>query len=130
MKKFAVFFLILFIFSFCGPKYKKVEKIIEDEVEVVLNHLEPYKIKGESGNLLLENEFSIDTENEDMLKIGLTDIETFDVDQDGNIFVIRWRTTENYLFKFDSKGNFIKSFMRFGQGPGEIEWGGTVLLNP
>ena len=130
MKKLIIIAIVLLFSSFCAQKGEKVEKIMEDGVEVVLNHLEPYKIKGESGKLLLENEFSIDTENEDMLKIGLNDIETFDVDQDGNIFVIRWRTTENYLFKFDSKGNFIKSFMRFGQGPGEIEWGGTVLLNP
>jgi len=130
MKKLFYLVLILSLFPCCGPQYEKVDKIMEDGVEVVLNHIEPYKIRGESGNLLLEREFSIDTENEDMLKIGLTDIETFDVDQDGNIFVIRWRSTENYLFKFDSKGNFIKSFMRFGQGPGEIEWGGTVLLNP
>ena len=120
---------VFMMFVSCG-KQEKVDKIMEDGVEVVLNHIEPYKIKGESGNLLLANEFSIDTENEDMLKIGLTDMETFDVDEDGNIYVIRWRSTENYLFKFDSKGNFIKSFMRFGQGPGEIEWGGTVLLNP
>jgi len=120
---------VFMMFVSCG-KQEKVDKIMEDGVEVVLNHIEPYKIKGESGNLLLANEFSIDTENEDMLKIGLTDMETFDIDQDGNIYVIRWRSTENYLFKFDSKGNFIKSFMRFGQGPGEIEWGGTVLLNP
>lgn len=103
---------------------------MEDGVEVVLNHIEPYKIKGESGNLLLEKEFTIDTENEDMLEIGLIDMETFYVDQDGNIYIIRWRSSENYLFKFDSKGNFIKSFIRYGQGPGEIEWGGTVLLNP
>ena len=120
---------VFMMFVSCG-KQEKVDKIMEDGVEVVVNHIEPYKIKGESGNLLLANEFSIDTENEDMLKIGLTDMETFDVDEDGNIYVIRWRSTENYLFKFDSKGNFIKSFMRFGQGPGEIEWGGTVLLNP
>lgn len=103
---------------------------MEDGVEVIINHLEPYKIKGEHGTLHLNGEFSIDTEKEDMLKIGLVDIETFDVDQEGNIFVIRWRSDENYIFKFDSTGNFMKSFLRFGQGPGEIEWGGTVLINP
>jgi len=79
---------VFMMFVSCG-KQEKVDKIMEDGVEVVLNHIEPYKIKGESGNLLLANEFSIDTENEDMLKIGLTDMETFDIDQDGNIYVIR-----------------------------------------
>lgn len=103
---------------------------MEDGVEVIINHIEPYKIKGEPSTLTLEEEFSIDTERYDMLEIGLIDIETFDVDEEANIFVIRWRSEENYIFKFDQRGNFIKSFLRFGKGPGEIEWGGTILINP
>jgi hypothetical protein len=47
MKKHITLILILLIFSNCAQKQEKVEKIMEDGVEVVLNHLEPYKIKGE-----------------------------------------------------------------------------------
>ncbi len=130
MKKLIYLVLILCLLFYCGPKQEKVEKIRKDGVEVVVNHLEPYKIKGEPGTLHLEREFSIDTENEEILKIGLIDIETFDVDDEANIFIIRWRSDENYIFKFNSSGDFIKSFLRFGKGPGEIEWGGTMLISP
>lgn len=103
---------------------------MEDGVEVILNHLEPYQIKGGSGILNLEKLFSIDTENEDWVKEGLEDIETFDIDEEENIFIIQWNCQGNYLFKFDRDGNFLKSFLHFGQGPGEIEWGGSVIINP
>lgn len=129
MKKLIYLILILSLFLSCGQK-EKVEKIMKDGVEVVINQIEPYIIKGESGTLHLERQFSIDTEKEEMLEIGLIDIETFDIDQEGNIFAIRWISDKNYIFKFDQEGNFIKSFLRFGQGPGEIEHGGTVLVNP
>jgi hypothetical protein len=130
MKKIIILGMVLAFLCYCVSKKDNVEKTVEDGVEVVLNHLEPYQVKGESGILRLEREFSIDTENEAVFKLGLTDIETFDVDAEGNIYIIQWQSKENYVFKFDSAGNFIKSFMRFGQGPGEIEWGGTVLINP
>lgn len=126
MKKLVYLFLILFIFISCGPKQDKVERIIEDGVEVVVNHLEPYQIKGEPSQLQLERLVSIDTEDEGIYEIGLVDMETFDVDVDGNIYIICWESDENYIFKFDDKGNFIKSFAHHGQGPGEIRWGGTV----
>ncbi len=47
MKKIVLFVSILSFLIHCGPKQDVVEKIIEDGIEVVINHLEPYKIKGE-----------------------------------------------------------------------------------
>jgi hypothetical protein len=105
----------------------KIDRKVEDGIEVIFNHLQPYKIKGEPTALTLERLFSIDTENDDIAKIGLTDIESFDVDPAGNIYLIRRRTDQNHLYKFDAAGRFLKSFLRGGQGPGEMEWGGTVL---
>ena len=112
----------------CGSNRGRVEKTVENGVEVVFNHLEPYQIKGESGRLRLEKQFSIDLENSELLKIGLTDIETFDVDPDGTIYIIQWRSKGDYIYKFDKNGKFLSSFCRSGQGPGEIEWGGTVMV--
>ena len=103
---------------------------MEAGVEVIINHIEPYEIKGESGTPVLERAFSIDTEKEEMLKLGLTDIETFDVDKEGNIFIILWQSKDNYVFKFSPEGHFLKAFVRFGQGPGELQYGGMVLINP
>ncbi len=129
MKKAFVLLSCFFLFFGC-KKRPEIDKIREDGIEVVLNHLQPYIIKGETSTPVLDKVFSIDSESEVLLKAGLTDIETFDVDEQGNIFTIQWQTKENFVFKFDPQGHFIKSFLRFGQGPGELEYGGTVLINP
>ena len=75
----------LFFLSFCGPKQDEVDKIIEDGVEVVLNHQEPYKLKNEPTNLILTETMKIDLERTDLAELGLTDSYGFDVDSQGNI---------------------------------------------
>ena len=129
MNKTILFSLALLVLANCSSQQQKIDKTVDEGVEVILNHLEPYMIKGVPSRLVLEKEFSIDTENEKIAQIGLTEIETFDVDPDGNIYIIRWQSNENYIFKFDGAGNFLTSFLRRGQGPGELEWGGTVFLD-
>jgi hypothetical protein len=98
-------------------------------VEVVLNHIEPYKIKGEPSILHLEREFSIDTEKEDILKTGLTDIWDFDVDSEGSVFLMSYHSREYGFFKFDKSGNFVTSFGRKGQGPGELQQPVVLKVN-
>jgi hypothetical protein len=114
----------------CGRGPERVRKIVSDGVETVLNGLDPYVIKGEPGRLRLERVLSIDTEDETQLRVGLTDIETFDVDPSGDIYVIQWNTKGDYIYKYDPRGRLLTSFCRNGQGPGEIEWGGTVMVYP
>jgi hypothetical protein len=124
--------LLLVLFSSvlgCGRNPGQVKRTVVDDVETVFNGVDPYVLKGESGVLRLEKEFSIDTEDEGRLKTGLTDIETFDVDPAGNIYLIQWNTKTDYIHKFDKNGNWLKSFCRQGQGPGEIEWGGTIIIS-
>jgi 6-bladed beta-propeller len=129
MKKTTLLSLVLLVLAGCRSHQQKVEKTSDEGVEVVLNHLEPYVLKGVLSQLILEKEFSIDTEDEKIAQSGLTEMETFDVDPEGNIYIMRWQSNENYVFKFDRDGNFLISFLRRGQGPGELEWGGTVLLD-
>jgi hypothetical protein len=129
MKK-AVTIFTCFLLLFACQKQPKIDRATENGVEVLLNHIQPYSLKSESGTLILEWTFSIDTEKEDMFKVGLTDIETFDIDLEGNIYIIQWQSKDNFVFKFSPEGRFIKSFVRFGQGPGELEYGGTILVNP
>ena len=126
MRKILCLILCHAFFLTCGPKKNKVEKIVEDGVEVVINHLEPYKIEGIQTTLALEWEMTIDTGNDEIAETGLVDIEAFDVDEEGNLYFIRWTSNENFVYKFDNLGRFVKSFVRRGQGPGEIEWGGSV----
>lgn len=130
MKKLLLIALAVSILSVCGPKSESVEKIFEDGIEVVVNHLEPYMIEGEPSTLHLEEEFTIDTEDEEMLGVGLTDIESFDVDAGGHIYIIQWLSQANHVFKFGPDGRFLISFVRSGHGPGELTFGGLVLVNP
>jgi len=44
MKKIIVLFFIMPFFSFCGTEQSNVKRIIEDEVEIVLNQIEPYTL--------------------------------------------------------------------------------------
>jgi hypothetical protein len=104
----------------CQEKEAEVERIMEDGVEVIVNHIEPYEIKGEFSTLHLEEEFTIDTEKDDLVKIGLTDILCFDIDSEGSIYVLVRQAKKDAIYKFDQKGNFITTFGRMGQGPGEI----------
>jgi len=130
MKKSSIIicFLALCLVS-CGPKQNKIEKLTEDGIEIILNHVEPYSFPDEPGTLRLERLFSIDAEELEIFEAGLIDMETFDVDTEGKIYIIRWSSDENYIFKFDRDGNFLKSFCRRGQGPGEVEWGGTIYIS-
>jgi hypothetical protein len=130
LRKYVVVFLAIISFCVCAPKQQKIDRIIEGGVEVILNHKEPYKVPGEKSSFSTEKLFSIDTEEEKKLAINLVDIENFDVDDEGNIFLIQWQSKENYIYSFDKDGNFIKSFCRKGQGPGELEWGGAVYVTP
>jgi len=129
MKKLLLILPLVFLlcFTFGCQKQEKVERYMEDGVEVVVNHLEPYKLRGEPSNLILEKALSIDTEREDLAEIGLTDIGAFDVDSEGNIYIANPQAKENTIFKFDGKGNYVHSFCRIGQGPGEIQ--NPITLN-
>lgn len=132
MKKIIHLFLILFFALCCGPKQEKIEKITENGVEVIVNHLEPYRIKGERSILSIEKEFTIDTERDEIAKLGLTDIGGFfDVDSEGNIYLLSPKSGENIVFVFDKDGGLVRSFGRKGRGPGELQVrpSGSLFLN-
>ncbi len=127
---FAIFMLFsLVLISSCTPKPEVPERVKEDGVEVVLNRIEPYTVKGEPSTFTLEREFAIDTENDAIAELGLTDIGLyFDIDSEGNIYLAGYKNTEGMIFKFDNEGNFIRYFLRKGQGPGELRGRNYVSL--
>ena len=120
MKKITFLALILSIFLCCGQKHDEVERYMEDGVEVIINPLEPHRIKGEPSTLHLDQEFSIDFERDDLKEKSIREIIGFDVDSDGNIYFIVSRSDADLILKFGSNGNFILSFGRRGEGPGEL----------
>ncbi len=127
MKKIIWICLIPLLFFYCKPT-KEIERYMKDGVEVVVNHLEPYQIKGEPTTLHLEEEFTIDTEKDYIAERGLAGIDDFDVDSEGNIFCLYHRGKENCIYKFDKNGSFVNAFGRSGQGPGEL-LGASMSIN-
>ena len=99
-----------------GPK-----RIMENGMEVVVNGVDPYAMKGEPRALLLREEFRVDTEDDEILTAGLADVATIDVDSEGHIYAFRRGGNSGHLiFRFDDRGRFQKSFVPIGQGPGEV----------
>ena len=121
MRNWLCIILCLLLFAFCSPKKEKVDRLIEDGVEVVINHLEPYQIDNIS-SFSLEEIFKLDTEEDEIANLGIADILGFEVNSVGEIFILRTIKGEgDFIFKFDRSGKFVKSFGPQGQGPGEFQ---------
>ncbi len=122
MKKIILAFILILLFCFCAARSDKVEKNTVDGVEVILNHLKPYTIKGQPSTFTLEEVFTIDFEREDLASLGIGEVKGFDADSKGSVYCL----TESQIFKFDNQGHFIRKFGQKGQGPGEFiypeEW--------
>jgi hypothetical protein len=107
----------------CGNKEARIEKTMENGTEVVLNHLEPYRIPEELSSLRLREVFAIDTEDDSMAAKGITDIYLFDVDSGGKIYLMRPPSGKGDLvYVFSKDGELEYSFGSFGQGPYELEY--------
>ena len=121
--------LCFILFAFCSPAQDEVERIIENGVEVVINHLEPYEI-GNMSSLVLREILKIDTEEEAISNLGIPDIFGFEVNSAEEIFVLRIYSGEgDFIFKFDKNGKFVKSFGPRGQGPGEFQYPHHIALD-
>jgi hypothetical protein len=106
----------------CGRKGSQVEKTTENGVEVVINHLEPYRIKGQPSTFSLQRVFSIDVERADLAEAGMGSAGEWDVDNEGNVYIVGFKNRENFIYRFDRGGRLTGSFGRRGQGPGELQW--------
>jgi hypothetical protein len=121
MKKFMCLGIVLLTFFGCSSKNKGPKKVYEDGVEIVINQQEPSILQNEKdGFLQTEEELIIDLEDKAVLELGLHKMDSFGVDTDGNIYIMSIQEKENQIFKFSASGDFIKSFGRYGQGPGEL----------
>jgi hypothetical protein len=115
-----ILFISVFIFS-CSPKIQ-IERVYEDGVEIVINHLEPYHLQGEPSTFDLEPVLTIDLERDDLAEAGLGQPGEFDVDGEGNIYIVAFKNKMDFIYRFNEKGEFLDSFGSYGQGPGELEW--------
>src|SRR4030042_3296038 len=114
----------------CGGRQPEVDKVIEDGVEVVLNHLEPYVLKGEPSHLVLNEETRIDFEKEEYSGLGLKEPDFAEADSQGNVYVVeQYSVSEFFIYKFSPTGAFIKKFGKKGQGPGELQGISGLIVN-
>ena len=131
MRKMAFCFLALALLVSCRAKHLPVDKIIEDGIEVVLNHHDPYLINGKPVSFSLEEEFRIDLTDKELIEVGIVAPEEAEADSRGNIYILdRHRSSQSFISKFDRTGKFIRSIGRFGQGPGEIQSVGSFGIDP
>jgi len=122
MKKTAILFVLLFVVVSCGPKQENVQVITEDGVEVVLNHIEPYQVRGEKMSLVLEDEMTIDFGSDEIGELGIANATLFCVDSTGGIYFCQNDHEGDLICKFSRVGRFERSFGAKGQGPGEIQY--------
>lgn len=120
MRRALISVLFILVSFGCGQKGARVEKIMEDGVEVVVNQLEPYTLSGEKKHPVLEKEVVIDLEGPTLSNLDLYDVNVFGVDSSGDIYLMCMQTQANHIFKFSREGHFVKSFGRNGNGPGEL----------
>ena len=122
MKKVALCIFGLAICVSCGHKQPQIDRVYEAGVEVVLNHTQPYRVKGAPVSLSLEQELAIDTERSDLAEKGVVDIWGFEVNSQGDIYIFQPPMSDGkFISKFDASGRFLKSFAPKGQGPSEIQ---------
>jgi hypothetical protein len=130
MNKSAWLVCLLCIFIGCGPKEAEVERYFEDGIEVVVNHLEPYKIKGEPSQLALEEEVRIDFEKKAYEGLVFRELGLVEADSEGNIYLVEtYKALEYFIYKFDKNGNYLTGLAKFGQGPGELQQVYTVQID-
>lgn len=118
----AVTIISLMTFN-CGQNNGYSEKTRVDDVEVIINPVEPSPIPGEFITLSLKAILTIDSEWNNIASLGLRNIGGFDINSEGNLYLFKFMQSEgDHIFKFDIKGNFIASFGPKGQGPGEFQY--------
>jgi hypothetical protein len=105
----------------CGTK-DRIDRVREGGVEVVINHVEPYRLKGQPSTFSLEKVFSIDMERNDLAELGMGSTGEWDADSEGNVYIVCFKNAKDFIYRFDRTARLLGSFGRRGQGPGELQW--------
>lgn len=114
-RRIPVFFCLALAFGFLnvGCKDQGITTEVIDGVKHIHNPAEPLK-----GTVDLEVEEALRI---DPAELGIEDFVVFDrlwKDPLGNVYLMNWRTRN--IFQFTSRGDYLGSFIRIGQGPGEF----------
>lgn len=121
----ALVSLLIFsmLLTFCPKSHQGPERTKQNGVEIVVNGTKPYTPRSGARSVSPREDFRIDLANEMYATLGLSDIASFDIDSHGRIFLFRRPSGDGALvFMFDDRGRPIRSFLRCGQGPGEVQY--------
>ena len=127
--KLALFLIICIVCILANSQLiysQKIEIKREDGVIVIYNPKTPVSLSGVPTRLILKEEFKIG-EKEGREEYMFSNI-IFDVDQEGNIYVLD--TRELNIKIFDKKGKFLRIFGKGGQGPGEFSSARFIQITP
>jgi hypothetical protein len=113
----------VFVAAFFGPAAaQKIETV--NGVTVVSNGINPTPPKGQSAALKLVEEQTFGLgENPDE---SFSEADNFAVDAAGTVFGLDGK--DHGIKVFDRSGKFLRRISRLGQGPGELQWPGNILL--
>jgi len=130
MRKPISLFAGLILLMACGPKEPGVDRVYEDGVEVILNHVEPYHVLGRRLTCTLAEDARIDLEKHEYADLGLKEPDFVEADSQGNIFIVeKFPASEYFIYKLGANGRFIMKFGRKGQGPGEVQGIWDLILD-
>lgn len=105
----------LYVNAFGGQEIKIKE---ENGIPVIYNPKKPAPPKGIPSKLILEEDLSIGTKEEET-KYTFASITAIRADEEGNIYVLDGK--EATVNVFDKSGRRLRNIGRRGQGPGEFE---------
>lgn len=114
--------LLAFLVTGACSSREEIDRTRIAGVEVVLNHIEPYRRAGRPSAFDLQDLYAIDTEDEALAAAGMGSAGEFGVDGQGGITIVAFKNRKNFIYRFDPRGRLIRSFGPYGQGPGEIDW--------
>jgi hypothetical protein len=99
---------------------------IVDGVTVVTNGKRPQPPIGAATKLVLEEIYTAG--GGDSVEASFVQPVALDIDKEGNAFVLDFK--DNRVKVFDSKGKFLRGFGKKGQGPGELNMPGGIIISP
>jgi hypothetical protein len=112
MKKLSFLILVLSLFFYCGPKEGKVERIMVDGVAHIMNPEKPIK-----GEVQLDIKKTLEINPYQYEEVGIKML-FFARDTDGEVILFDPNKSEAH--RFNSRGEYLGSLFRKGEGPGEF----------
>lgn len=129
MKRFQVFAVcvIVVLGASCGKRDSTLDDMIQvqDGVFVVMNPIEPVNIPGGPRGLVLEENLRIGIAEGDE-NYMFAEVRSVQVDKEDNIIVLDSKLIN--IKMYDKDGNYIRTFLKSGQGPEEVGWPARMYM--